>query len=192
VQNDDDKLIAECLQGETNAFGRLVTRYQDRLYHSLSSMLGSTEEARDVAQDAFVHAFQKLHTFRGQSAFYSWLFRIALNAAANRHRKEHRRAVSIDAARDQSGIEPRDPHPASYPGFALEVSERQALVRGALAELSPEHRTVLILKEIEGLSYEEIAAIVDCPVGTVRSRIHRGRLDLRARLEALFREPSEK
>lgn len=188
VNKNDDELIADCLQGQTPAFGQLVVRYQNRLFNTLINVLGSVEDARDVAQDAFVHAFQKLHTFHGRSAFYSWLFRIAMNTAISQKRKPHRVTVSIDAVRDQSGLEPTDSHPQARPEFSLETSERQALVRTALAELSEEHRVVLVLKEIEGLKYEEIAAIVECPVGTVRSRIHRARTELREKLEDLLQD----
>ena len=182
----DTELIADCLGGDTEAFGHLVLRYQDRLCHSLTTMLGSAEDARDVAQEAFIQAFQKLESFRGRSAFYSWLFRIALNSAVNQHRKHRRTPVSIEAAREASGAEPADTHPTSHPAYAMESSERQSLVRTALAELPPEYRTALVLKEMEGLKYEEIAAIIECPIGTVRSRIHRARLELRAKLQQLL------
>ncbi|MEX0701423.1 MAG: sigma-70 family RNA polymerase sigma factor [Planctomycetales bacterium] len=185
---DDQQLIQDCLSGETEAFGRLVVRYQDRLYNTLLGVLCSPEDARDVAQDAFVQAFHKLGTFRGRSAFYSWLFRIAMNAAISRKRKDRRAPSSIDAAREAAGFEPADGHPAASPSYALEVRERQTVVRAALAELSEEFRTVLILKEMEGLKYEEIAEIVGCPIGTVRSRIHRGRNELREKLRALLEE----
>lgn len=187
----DQELIEECLQGQTQVFGDLVVRYQDRLYNMLAHVLGSGEEARDVAQEAFVSAFQKLHTFRGRSAFYSWLFRIALNSAVSRQRKSSRVPVSIEAVRDRTGVEPADPHPETRPGFAIETSERQAAVRAALADLPEEFRTVLVLKEMEDLKYEEIAEVVGCPVGTVRSRIHRARAELRTRLSALLQEPVE-
>lgn len=184
----DQELIDLCLGGRTEEFGRLVERYQNRLFTTLVSLLGSAEDARDVAQDAFVNAFQKLHTFRGRSAFYSWLFRIALNSAVSYQRKQHRVLVSIEAARETSGLEPVSTHPETDPGFAMDVSERQALVRAALAELPEEYRTVLVLKEVDDLKYEEIAEIVDCPIGTVRSRIHRARLELRAKLEILLKQ----
>lgn len=186
--NTDDQLIRQCLSGRTEAFGELVVRYQDRLYNSLTHLVGSADEAQDVAQEAFAHAFTRLGTFRGNAAFYSWLFRIALNAAVSLKRKHRRTCASIDAAREQSGDEPADTHPETQPSHALERSERQTLVRRALAELSEEYRTVLILKEMEGLKYEEIAEIVGCPVGTVRSRIHRGRLELREKLRILLKE----
>jgi RNA polymerase sigma-70 factor (ECF subfamily) len=190
VNKPDHELIADCLQGQTHVFGELVVRYQNRLYNSLAHMLGSVDDARDVTQEAFIHAFVKLHTFRGHSAFYSWLFRIALNSAASHRRKGQRLAVSLDASRDQTGFEPADAHPESPPGSHLETTERQQLVQRALEQLTPEYRTVLVLKEMEGFSYEEIAAVVECPIGTVRSRIHRARIELKSRLEPLFREPA--
>lgn len=182
----DTELIAECLQGRTEAFGQLVTRYQDRLFGTLVTMLGSAEDARDVAQDAFVQAYQKLDSFRGQSAFYSWLFRIALNSSVDHHRRQRRPTVSIDAAREQTGTEPTDLHPETSPSFGIERTERQNLVQTALGKLSPEYREVLVLKEMEDLKYEEIAVLVKIPVGTVRSRIHRGRAELKEILERLL------
>jgi RNA polymerase sigma-70 factor (ECF subfamily) len=191
VSKADHELIAECLNGQTHAFGDLVARYQNRLYNTLVTVLGSADDAHDVAQEAFVSAFQKLHTFRGQSAFYSWLFRIALNSAVSQKRKLHRVPVSIEAAREQAGTEPVDRHPATRPEHALETVERQVAVRGALAELADEFRTALVLKEMEDLSYEQIAEIVGCPIGTVRSRIHRARAELRVKLQGLLREPCD-
>lgn len=182
----DTELIAECLQGRTDAFGQLVTRYQERLFGTLVTMLGSAEDARDVAQDAFVQAYQKLDSFRGQSAFYSWLFRIALNSSVDHHRRQRRPTMSIDAAREQTGAEPTDLHPETSPSFGIERTERQTLVQTALGKLSPEYREVLVLKEMEDLKYEEIAVLVKIPVGTVRSRIHRGRAELKEILERLL------
>jgi RNA polymerase sigma-70 factor (ECF subfamily) len=191
VPTTDQELITESLQGQTEAFGQLVVRYQDRLYNMLTHLLGSREDAREVAQEAFVSAFQKLHTFGGRSAFYSWLFRIATNLAVSRRRKKTRVPASIDAIRDHSGDEPIDRRTDNRPDYPLEVTERQAAVRAALAELPEEFRTVLILKEMEDLKYEEIAEMVGCPVGTVRSRIHRARLELRARLSRLIEAGNE-
>lgn len=187
----DTELIAQTLRGQTHAFGELVLRYQNRLYNTLVNVLGSREDARDVAQDAFVNAFQKLHTFGGRSAFYSWLFRIALNSAVTRQRKNNRANVSIESVRERSGGEPVDSRPENRPGFSIEAVERQAAVRQALSELPEEFRAVLILKEMEDLKYEEISEIVGCPIGTVRSRIHRARSELRLKLRALLREEDE-
>ena len=187
VNIHDTELIEACLAGKTDAFGQLVVRHQDRLYNTLAKVLGSADDARDVAQEAFVHAFQKLHTFRGNSAFYSWLFRIAMNAAISKKRKTRRMTASVDLAREKSGEEPVDFHPESQPSHAIELSERRQLVQEALGQLSEEFRTVLVLKEMEGLKYEEIAEIVGCPVGTVRSRIHRARSEMREKLRILFK-----
>ena len=106
VNASDQILIDRCLAGQTDAFGELVTRHQDRLYGTLVNMLGSVHDARDACQEAFVLAFSKLSTFRRESAFYSWLFRIAYNAAVSRHRKTRRVTGSIDAARAATGLEP--------------------------------------------------------------------------------------
>jgi RNA polymerase sigma-70 factor (ECF subfamily) len=183
TETPDQELIDRCLAGRSEAFGLLVERYQHRLYGTLVHVVGSAEQARDVAQDAFLHAFEKLSTFRGQSAFYSWLFRIALNAAVSARRKTSRIHGSIDATREATGDEPVDGHAGVAPWHALHVAERQRMVRQALAELPEEYRTALILKEMDELKYEEIAEILNIPIGTVRSRIHRARLELRSRLQ---------
>ena len=186
-QTPDQTLIDSCLAGRREVFGQLVERYQNRLFHSLLHLLGSTEDAQDAAQDAFVQAFEKLASFRGQSQFYSWLFRIAFNTAVSAKRKTKRMSVSLDARREASGLEPSDVNPSTEPSYALDVSDRQRLVQQALAELSEEFRTALVLKEMDGMSYEEISDAVDVPLGTVRSRIHRARLELRDKLSVLLR-----
>ena len=186
-QTSDQTLIDDCLAGRREAFGLLVERYQNRLFHSLLHLLGSTEDAQDAAQEAFVNAFEKLGSFRGQSQFYSWLFRIAFNTAVSSKRKSRRMSVSLEARRDASGLEPSDGNPTTDPSYALDVSDRQRLVQQALSELCEEFRTALVLKEMDGMSYEEIADLVNVPLGTVRSRIHRARLELREKLSVLLR-----
>ena len=148
-------------------------------------MLGSTEDAQDAAQDALILAFEKLGTFRGESQFYSWLFRIAYNSAVSSKRKTGPMSVSLEARRDASGLEPADLNPSTEPSFGLDVSDRQRLVQQALGELSEEFRAAIVLKEIEQMSYEEIAEVVGIPLGTVRSRIHRARMELRQKLAGL-------
>ena len=183
----DQTLIDQCLAGRREAFGQLVERYQHRLYHGLLHALGSAEDAQDIAQEAFVHAFEKLSSFKGQAAFYSWLFRIALNASISARRKTRRMSASVETRREESGLEPMDDNPANEPSYAMDVADRQRLVRQALSELSDEFRTALVLKEMDGMSYEEIADVVEIPLGTVRSRIHRARLELRAKLSMLLK-----
>ena len=188
VNARDEELIEACLSGRTEAFNQLVLRYQDRLFNALVRSVGSAEDARDAAQDAFVHAYQKLGTFRGNSAFYSWLFRIAMNAAISRRRTRGQGAVSRDGSGLEDVLDPVDPRSDNRPSHRMEMTEQQSQVHEALNSLPEEYRTVLVLKEIEGLKYEEIAEVVDCPVGTVRSRIHRARAELRGKLQLVLRQ----
>lgn len=185
MQNDRE-LITICLGGNTEAFGVLVLRYQNRLVHALTGVMGSVEDARDVAQETFVHAYQKLHTFRGESAFYSWLFRIALNSSTS-YRRAQKKHASIDRRRDETGAEPPDLSLESSPSFSMEQNEQHELVRRVIGQLPEEFRVPLVLKEFEGLRYDEIAEICECPVGTVRSRIFRAREELKRKLEFVFR-----
>ncbi len=182
---DDVQLIEQTLSGDSSAFGELVTRYQDRLLNAVVHVIGSHDEALDVVQDAFVQAYTKLDSFKGESAFYTWLYRIAFNTAVT-HRRKRRSEMSIERVREEAGGEPIDRGGA--PDEPLEQQERVAQVRAALARLSEEHRTVLVLREIDGCCYETIAEILDMPVGTVRSRLHRARLQLRDELKEVFQE----
>lgn len=181
MELDDRTLITRTLAGDSDAFGQLILKYQDRLYRTLVHMLGSAHDARDVAQDAFLLAYRKLQTFRQESSFYSWLFRIAYHAAVSSRRKHHAHR-SLDHRREETGREPVDDSPASDPTQPLHRTEQQQIVHDALNQLAPDYRDVLVLKELEGLSYEEIATLLNCPIGTIRSRIHRGREELRVRL----------
>jgi RNA polymerase sigma-70 factor (ECF subfamily) len=182
VNPSDGELIRQCRAGAAEAFGVLVDRHGDRLFAGLLRMLGSAEEARDAAQDAFVHAYQKLDTFHGNSAFSTWLFRIAVNAAFSRQRRSKRYKTSLDGARGEYGYELSDHRSGADPTQSLEQSETQRIVQEALAELPDDYRCALVLKEMEGYRYEEIAEIMDVPIGTVRSRIHRARNELREKL----------
>lgn len=185
---DDATLIDQALSGDPESFGELVKKYQNRLYNTVVRFVGCRDEAEDVVQDAFVQAFIKLDTFQHNSAFYTWLYRIAFNVAVSRRRKK-RPGLLIDRARDQTGNDPVDP--AEPPTDSLEREEQAAQVHAGLARLSEEHRTILVLREMEGFCYDTIADIIDVPVGTVRSRLHRARMQLRDELkEVLQVDPS--
>ena len=177
--NDDRELIQAALQGQSSAFGRLVQKYQDRLFNAMVHMLGDAEDARDTVQDAFVQAFVKLETFQQTAAFYTWLYRIAFNSAISRRRRS-RPVESLDRNRETSGDEPAD----AAAGDPLESQERAAQVRQALSQVSPEHRQILVLRDIDDLSCEEIGEVLQLPVGTVRSRLHRARLQLKELLQS--------
>ncbi|RLT09603.1 MAG: sigma-70 family RNA polymerase sigma factor [Planctomycetota bacterium] len=184
-------MIAATLARDTAAFGELVSRYQNRLYGALIHMTGSAEDAKDVAQEAFVLAFQKLATFRGDSQFYSWLFRIAMNASVNFRRKNRSLGASIEATKERVGLEPIDPCRDTQPDQPMEQAERQRIVREALAQMTEEFRIPLVMAEMEEMKYEEIAELLKCPIGTVRSRIHRGRMELREKLRRLLKDEEE-
>ncbi|MFO0892781.1 MAG: sigma-70 family RNA polymerase sigma factor [Isosphaeraceae bacterium] len=182
---DDDSLVSACRSGHTEAFGVLVRRYQDRLYPTIHHLLGSAEDAQDVVQDAFVRAFQKLDQFQGESSFYTWIYRIAVNLALSGRRS---RKFSVfqglgHRSSHQAAVELADESSASDPSAALERGEREAIVADALGKLCPEHRAVVLLKDFDGCRYEEIGELLNIPVGTVRSRLHRARCELRLLLE---------
>jgi RNA polymerase sigma-70 factor (ECF subfamily) len=183
VSADDQRLIIECLKGNPNAFGALVRRYQDRLYHTVFRLVDNAEDAQDVVQEVFLNAYQSLEAFKGDSQLFTWLYRIAVNAAIS-HKRKKRQAISLDAARHGArGAEPQDPSEQSRPGYALEQAEQGQRVWQALSRLSPEHRAVLVLKDMEGQKYETMAEVLQVPIGTIRSRLHRARLELRELLE---------
>jgi len=186
-RQDDKSLVQACRAGHTEAFGVLVRRYQDRLYPTILRLLGSPEDAQDVLQDAFVRAFEKLDQFHGESSFYTWIYRIAVNLALSEYRKHRHRGHDrkFDPSTLSLAAEPADASPETDPAFAMERVERELLVQSALNELGPEHRAVVVLKDFDGRRYEEIAALLEIPIGTVRSRLHRARTELRDRLRSL-------
>jgi RNA polymerase sigma-70 factor, ECF subfamily len=183
VEQDDGQLIREACQGDTAAFGVLVRKYQARLCTSLTHICGSLDDAEDVAQEAFVQAYVKLRTFAGGSAFYTWLYRIAVNAAISRRRRR-RELTSVDSKRDELGLEPLDDGEQADERLLRE--ERAVQVQHALSRLSEEHRTILVLREIDDCDYDQIAQILQLPVGTVRSRLHRARLQLKEQLDEIL------
>lgn len=178
MNDDDRRLIADCLSGRRDAFGELVSRYQTRLYSSALRLVNNADDAADVVQDAFLNAFQSLHTFKGDAEFFTWLYRIAFNTAISLKRKK-RPSISLESYTGETGLDPDDPSEYVVPSAAMERTEDERQLHDAIARLSPEHRDVLVLKEIEGMKYEEIAEVLSVPIGTIRSRLHRARLELR-------------
>jgi len=177
VSADDNRLIKECREGSTAAFGELVLRYQDRLYNTVLRLMNNAEDARDVVQEAFLHAYLSLHSFKGDSLFFTWLYRIAINTAISMKRKQ-KPALRL-AANTAGTLDPLDPSVGSGPGQALEMREEERRLQDALGKLSVEHRAVLVMKDVDGKKYEEIAEVLGVPVGTIRSRLHRARLEMR-------------
>lgn len=180
---DDLALVDRTLTGDTRAFEELVLRYQDRLYNAMVHTVGCADEARDIVQEAFLSAFTKLTSFQRTASFYTWLFRIAFNASIS-HRRRRRPVLTVDTQKEEHDREPVDRHEA--PEARLHRAERVHQVQTALAQLSEEHRAILVLREMEQMDYEAISQALELPVGTVRSRLHRARSQLKEILEGML------
>lgn len=188
---DDTALLEACRSGDSSAYGELVRRYQDRVFNLCFRMSGNRDDAEDFAQEAFVKALRSLDRFAERSRFYTWVFRIAVNLIISARRKHGRRStLSLDG-----GSREKESSVAlgSLLSSAEATPERKAMeaeqnlqVLQALAMLDEEQRSILVLRDMESLSYEEIADILDVPTGTVKSRLHRARLALRDLLGPLL------
>ncbi|MGB7550706.1 MAG: RNA polymerase sigma factor RpoE [Chromatiaceae bacterium] len=184
----DQELVARAQAGDRRAFDLLVLKYQQKVAGLIARYLRDPNEVQDVAQEAFIKAYRALGGFRGESAFYTWLYRIAINAAKNhlasRGRRPPRDDMEMEVAEQlESGGRLRE---MGTPENHLLSEEIAQTVQKALDELPEDLRTAIVLRELEGLSYEEIAEAMDCPIGTVRSRIFRARDAIDKRLSPLL------
>ena len=182
----DTILVARVQAGEVEAFDPLIRKYRERLYGVLYNLTSNREDATDLAQESFILAFRKIHTFKGKSAFYTWLYRIAVNTAlAHLKKTRRRRFFSFEQIREEATEEEvvaELSQPANQDRQAL-LGELQEKLNEALQSLSLKHRTVVVLFEIEGLSHQEIAEITRSSVGTVRSRLHYAKQQLQSSLQ---------
>lgn len=186
----DRALVARSQAGDRAAFGQLLRRYEKRVFSVANAIMRNPEDARDVAQEAFWKAHNAIGTFDGQAQFFTWMYRITVNLAIDHLRKRRGQRVEFDDARangeddgaDPTGLSPRrlgfDPH------RALEDQELRGQLERSLAQLSPAHRTVLVLREVEGLAYQEMADVVGCSIGTIMSRLFHARKRMQALLLA--------
>ena len=195
-EREADQVLVERVQrGDKQAFGLLVSKYQRKLIRLLSRMIRDPAEVEDIAQEAFIKAYRALPGFRGESAFYTWLYRIGINTAKNFLAAQGRRAPtstgldSEDREDFEDGEQLRD---NNTPERILMSKEIGNTVNFAMSELPEDLRTAIVLREIDGLSYEEIAQIMNCPIGTVRSRIFRAREAIAAKLQPLLELGSDK
>ena len=180
---DERALIQRCIAGDAAAFGPLVEKYRQRVWRLAYQVLHDREEAWDVAQEAFVRAFHSLSSFRGQSAFYTWLFRITVNVATDRHRQRGAQARAFGPERVTEEEWTRSmPDPGRGPDQEATRAEQRERIRRALDALPPKARTIIMLSDVEGLSYREIAEVLNCPIGTVMSRLHNARKRLKGLL----------
>jgi RNA polymerase sigma-70 factor (ECF subfamily) len=177
TEQSDLELVRRAQKNERGAFDLLVLKYQHKVIKLVARLLRDPTEAEDVAQEAFVKAYRALGSFRGDSAFYTWLYRIAVNTARNSIASRQRRPLDYEvelSESEQNNVAARLKHDDTPEATALSEEIRQT-VNEAIGQLPEDLRTAIVLREIEGLSYEEIATAMDCPVGTVRSRIFRAR-----------------
>lgn len=189
IEDDNDQQLVERVQrGDKRAFDLLVRKYQHRVLKLVSRFVRDAAEAEDIAQEAFLKAYRALPAFRGDSAFYTWLYRIAINTAKNSLVSSRRRPVDFDL--DLQDPEQHDRQArlkdVDTPEGVMLTEEIRGVVEHALADLPEDLRTAIVLRELEGLSYEEIAEAMDCPVGTVRSRIFRAREAIDKKLKPLL------
>jgi RNA polymerase sigma-70 factor, ECF subfamily len=185
----DLSLVQRVQHGDRGAFDVLVLKYQHKVVKLVMRYVRNPAEAEDIAQDAFIKAYRALPQFRGDSAFYTWLYRIAINTAKNAVVARDRNPVDfdLDMTNNEESYEMQGRLKDSETPEALVLTDEiRTTVNAAIANLPDDLRTAIVLRELEGLSYEEIAATMDCPVGTVRSRIFRAREAIDARLREVF------
>lgn len=188
AQNGDQLLVERVQRGDKQAFDLLVRKYQHKLVQLIGRYVSNPADATDVAQEAFIKAYRALPSFRGDSAFYTWLYRIAINTAKNHLLAQSRRPPGddIDAGDAEQFTGDSGLKEYATPERLLLRDEIQATINDAIEALPEDLKTAIILRELEGLSYEEIARAMDCPIGTVRSRIFRAREAIEKRLQPLL------
>ena len=187
----DAELVERARKGDRDAFRQLVERYQRKIATLALGMLRNREDALDVVQETFTKAFQSLDRFKGDASFYTWTYRIAVNLCIDHQRREAKMPIASPEPRER-GDRGADPVTllvdGAEEGDPFRRTRDAEIARGlsaAIAELTPEHRAVILLREVDGLSYEEISRVLDCPKGTVMSRLHYARRQLQERLRGL-------
>ena len=173
----EQELVRAAAGGDTEAFAQLVRTYENKIYHLALRMSGSPDDAGDIAQEAFLAAWRGLPAFRGEAGFATWLYRLASNAAIDYLRRQRKQRGELSLDDEELGLDAVDAGPG--PQDAAEGEEVRSAVAAGLGALSEGHRQVLVLRELQGLSYEEIAAVLAVDLGTVKSRISRARSALR-------------
>lgn len=185
----DEGLVDECRRGDMSAFDELVRRYKDRVYNVIYRFVGNHEDALDISQEVFVRAYRGIEEFRGSAKVYTWLYSIAANLARNRLRDAGRKGrnlgTSLEALAESGAAKPALAAAEHNPRAHAEHRELDEALQQCLDELPEHYRQAFVLRTFEDLSYEEIAKTLDCPTGTVKSRINQARKRLRERLEEL-------
>jgi RNA polymerase sigma-70 factor, ECF subfamily len=184
VERSDWDLVQKCQAGEMDAFEELVSRYHQKVYMVILGLLRNREDALEVAQETFFRAFRKIKSFQGDSSFYTWIYRIAVNLSIDAQRRQKRNPLdfreSMDEVLEAQNEVAKDPFSDVH-----DKELRQTLLK-AIDDLTPEHKAVIVLRTIEGLSYKDIGEILGCSEGTVMSRLHYARKKLQDKLSAFL------
>jgi RNA polymerase sigma-70 factor (ECF subfamily) len=187
---EDIALVERCQRGDTRAFDELVTKHRNRAYAMIYNMVRNEQDAWDLAQEGFVKAWKNIHKFRGQSSFYTWLYRIMTNAGIDFIRRKHiESGVEFDDAIGLHNIEPGSvttPTASPQPLQKMAAAEVRVRIDEAIARLSPEHRAVILMKEMDGMQYHEMADVLGCSIGTVMSRLFYARKKLQSLLKDVY------
>ena len=195
ASDSDKELVERAKQGDLRAFDMLVLKYQRRVFRLVSRLIKNTSEVEDVAQETFIKAFRAIQQFRGDSAFYTWLYRIAVNTAKNHLFSRGKRPITLSELAKNEDSESYDVIDAvsnESPEGNLAGLQIAEAVNNAVGKLPEELSTAVILREMDGLSYEEIAEVMNCPIGTVRSRIFRAREAIAQELRPLLNTQGNK
>lgn len=183
MERTDAELVRQARQGDREAFRELVERYQSKIYAVLLGMLHDHDAAWEVSQETFIKALRSLDRFKGEASFYTWLYRIGVNLAIDHQRREWRRpVVNVDEGIAESQESAQEDLRRNDPYRLVRNREIGERVRAAIDQLTPEHRAAILLREVEGLSYEDISKVMQCAKGTVMSRLHYARKRLQALL----------
>lgn len=190
-ETDDRELVAQAQAGDSAAFDALVTRYRTRIFAMIYNMVHNEQDAWDLAQDSFVKAWKSIARFRGQSSFYTWIYRIVMNVTIDALRKKQVKGsgAEFDDAVQLKEVDPASqtvPHAEALPHQQMEQAEIRRRIEEAIAQLSPEHRAVILMKETEGMQYHEIAESLGCSIGTVMSRLFYARKKLQNLLRDVY------
>lgn len=190
VAQDDIDLVRRCQKGDALAFEQLVIKYRSKVFSMIYGMVQNEQDAWDLAQEGFIKAWRSIHRFKGQASFYTWLYRIVTNVAIDSlRRKGFKKTAEFDDHIAASEVEPGSktlPTPDPLPHHGLEREEIRQRIEQAISKLSPEHRAVIVMKEIEELQYNEIAEALGCSIGTVMSRLFYARKKLQTLLKDVY------
>ena len=190
VAEDDIALVRRCQKGDALAFEQLVIKYRSKVFSMVFGMVQNEQDAWDLAQEGFIKAWRSIHRFKGQASFYTWLYRIVTNVAIDSlRRKGFKKTAEFDDQIAANEVEPGSktlPTPDPLPHHGLEREEIRQRIEQAISKLSPEHRAVIVMKEIEELQYNEIAEALGCSIGTVMSRLFYARKKLQTLLKDVY------